>query len=100
MTEKMIARLADLRARQHAGEHMRCPRCGQDTMKPDLKTNALSRHVEDVYICDSCGTASGICSAVSVCVTVSVCAQPHSKRIHIQHIARMYFMQKPPLSTG
>ena len=50
MTEKMIARLDDLRARQQAGEHMRCPRCGQDTMKPDLKTNALSRHVEDVYI--------------------------------------------------
>ena len=60
MTEKMIARLADLRARQHAGEHMRCPRCGQDTMKPDLKTNALSRHVEDVYICDSCGTAEAL----------------------------------------
>lgn len=47
MTEKMIARLDDLRARQQAGEHMRCPRCGQDTMKPDLKTNALSRHVEN-----------------------------------------------------
>ena len=60
MTEKMIARLDDLRARQQAGEHMRCPRCGQDTMKPDLKTNALSRHVEDVYICDSCGTAEAL----------------------------------------
>lgn len=60
MTEKMIARLDDLRARQQAGEHMRCPRCGQDTMKPDLKTNALSRHVENVYICDSCGTAEAL----------------------------------------
>ena len=60
MTEKMIARLDDLRARQQAGEHMRCPRCGQDTMKPDLKTNALSRHVENVYICDSCGTAEAM----------------------------------------
>ena len=40
MTEKMIARLDDLRARQQAGEHMRCPRCGQDTMKPDLKTTS------------------------------------------------------------
>lgn len=29
MTEKMIARLADLRARQHAGEHMRCPAAGR-----------------------------------------------------------------------
>ena len=45
MTEKMQKRLADLIARQQAGEYMRCPRCGRDTMKPDLKTNALSRHV-------------------------------------------------------
>ena len=60
MTEKMQKRLADLIARQQAGEYMRCPRCGRDTMKPDLKTNALSRHVEDVYICDSCGTAEAL----------------------------------------
>ena len=33
MTEKMKACLADLKARQKAGEHMRCPRCGADTMK-------------------------------------------------------------------
>ena len=33
--------LADLRARQEAGEHMPCPRCGKDTMKPALCTNAL-----------------------------------------------------------
>ena len=60
MTEKMQKRLADLIARQQAGEYMRCPRCGRDTMKPDLCTNALSRHVEGVYICDECGTAEAL----------------------------------------
>ena len=34
--------LLDLKARQQAGEHMPCPRCGKDTMKPDLLTNALA----------------------------------------------------------
>lgn len=48
-------RLLDLKARQDAGEHMPCPRCGRNTMKPELHTNALSRHA-DVYVCDSCGT--------------------------------------------
>lgn len=33
MTEKMNARLGDLKARQQKGEHMHCPRCGADTMK-------------------------------------------------------------------
>lgn len=60
MTEKMINRLKDLRARQATGEHMFCPRCGQDTMKADLHTNALSRHVDRVYVCDSCGTAEAL----------------------------------------
>ena len=32
--------LADLKARQEAGEQMPCPRCGKDTMKPALCTNA------------------------------------------------------------
>jgi len=47
--------LADYKARQLAGEHMPCPRCGQFSMKSELHTNALSRHA-DIYVCDSCGT--------------------------------------------
>ena len=60
MTEKMKIRLADLKARQASGEHMPCPRCGQDTMKPDLHTNALSRHADGIYVCESCGTAEAL----------------------------------------
>ena len=52
-------KLLDLKARQQAGEHMPCPRCGKDTMKPDLHTNALSRHA-DLYVCDQCGTAEAL----------------------------------------
>ena len=33
---------------------MPCPRCGRDTMKDNLHTNALSR-IFDIMICDSCG---------------------------------------------
>ena len=51
--------LLDLKARQQTGEHMPCPRCGMDTMKPALHTNALSRHA-DLYICDKCGTAEAL----------------------------------------
>ena len=59
MTDKMNTRLGDLKARQHAGEHMRCPRCGADTMKAPIHTNALSRHM-DIYICDACGMQEAI----------------------------------------
>ena len=31
-----------------------CPRCGRDTMKHQLYTNALSR-VADIMVCDECG---------------------------------------------
>jgi len=55
MNERTLNRLVDLRARQLAGEHLPCPRCGMDTMKQKLHTNALSRHA-DIYICDLCGT--------------------------------------------
>ena len=41
MTEKMKKRLSDLKARQKAGEPMRCSRCGADTMKEPVHTNAL-----------------------------------------------------------
>ena len=31
-----------------------CPRCGR-SMKPKLHTNALSRQLTGVYVCDNCG---------------------------------------------
>ena len=58
-SEWIAERVLDLKARQQAGEHMLCPRCGKDTMKPDLHTNALSRHA-DLFICDQCGTAEAM----------------------------------------
>ena len=44
MTDEIRKALLDLRARQESGEHMPCPRCGRDTMKPKVHTNALSRY--------------------------------------------------------
>lgn len=55
------ARLADLRARQEAGENMPCPRCGRMTMKPWIHTNALSR-CADIYVCDECGANEALCA--------------------------------------
>ena len=55
MNERTLNRLVDLRARQLAGEHLPCPRCGRETMKEAVCTNALSRHA-DIFICDQCGT--------------------------------------------
>ena len=52
--------LADLKARQEAGEHMPCPRCGKDTMKPALYTNALSRVADGIMVCDDCGTQEAL----------------------------------------
>ena len=54
MTDRIGKALGDLKARQEAGEHMLCPRCGRDTMKENIHTNALSRHA-DIYLCDACG---------------------------------------------
>ena len=31
-----------------------CPRCGR-SMKPRLHTNALSRQLAGIYVCDDCG---------------------------------------------
>ena len=56
MTEEMKKALLDLRARQESGEHMPCPRCGLDRMKPRLYTNALSRHADGIFVCDECGS--------------------------------------------
>ena len=60
MTEEIRKALLDLKARQEAGEHMTCPRCGRDTMKPNLYTNALSRHADGIYICDQCGSSEAM----------------------------------------
>lgn len=54
MIDNYTDRLADLKARQLAGERLPCPRCGRDTMDTEPLHNALSRHV-DVMVCSSCG---------------------------------------------
>lgn len=54
MTDAQKKALADLKARQLAGEQMPCPRCGRDAMDAVLFHNALSRHA-DLYICSVCG---------------------------------------------
>lgn len=64
MSNRIETILADLKARQLAGEHMKCPRCGLFTMKPDILTNALSRHA-DIYICDGCGMEEAMLAFVS-----------------------------------
>ena len=43
MTDRIRKALGGLKARQDAGEHMPCPRCGRDTMKA----------------CQRCGTRGG-----------------------------------------
>ena len=52
--------LADLKARQESGEYTLCPRCGKDTMKPSLYTNALSREADGIMVCDGCGTQEAL----------------------------------------
>ena len=54
MTDRIRKAFGDLKARQDGGEHMPCPRCGRDTMKESVYSNAFSRHA-DIYICDTCG---------------------------------------------
>lgn len=60
MTEKMKNKLANLKASQAAGEHLPCPRCGRNTMKPEIATNALSRHADGVFICSDCGVREAL----------------------------------------
>ena len=64
MTDRIKKALGDLKARQDTGEHMPCPRCGWDTMKENIHTNALSRHA-DIYICDACGMAEALLKVMS-----------------------------------
>ena len=54
MTERMQKAILDLKAKQENGEYTRCPRCGMNSMRPDLYTNALSRAV-DIMVCSACG---------------------------------------------
>lgn len=37
-----------------------CPRCGKLTMKMRLRSNALSRQVPGIMICDQCGTEEAL----------------------------------------
>lgn len=37
-----------------------CPRCGKQTMKMHLHSNALSRRVPGIVICDQCGTEEAL----------------------------------------
>ena len=60
MSKNIQEALLDLKARQEAGEQIPCPRCGRDTMKPVMVTNALSRHADGVFICDDCGSAEAM----------------------------------------
>ena len=60
MNERIERALADLKAQQQAGEWMPCPRCGRDTMKEPIYTNALSREADGIYVCDACGTAEAL----------------------------------------
>lgn len=38
----------------------RCPRCEQNTMRPEQVMNALSRRDNETYICSSCGVAEAM----------------------------------------
>ena len=60
MTEEIRKALADLKAGQEAGRYTACPRCGRDTMKPSLYTNALSREADGIMVCDECGTQEAL----------------------------------------
>ena len=64
MTDRIRKTLGDLKAKQDAGEHMLCPRCGRNTMKKNIHTNALSRYA-DIYICDACGTEEALLKFMS-----------------------------------
>ena len=48
----ILERMADLKAAQEQGTLRWCPRCGENTMKPHLHTNALSRQY-DIMVCDA-----------------------------------------------
>lgn len=55
LNQKISSMMTDLRERQAAGERMRCPRCGRDSMLPDLEANSKCA-VPGVWICNLCRT--------------------------------------------
>ncbi len=59
MLEEQKKILLDFKARQETGEHLPCPRCGRDTMKTALYSNALSRAF-DIMVCDECGVSEAL----------------------------------------
>ena len=79
--------LADLKARQLAGEHMKCPRCGLSTMKPSIHTNALSRHA-DIYVCDGCGMEEAVLAFTNAPLPIHCWAALQPKRPASDFIAR------------
>ena len=85
MTDRIRKALGDLKARQDAGEHMPCPRCGRNTMKESIYTNALSRHA-DIYICDACGTEEALLKFMSnpLPVTEWACFRPAQRQSYFK----------------
>ena len=59
MSDHAKQALLDLKVHQQSGSYRLCPRCGKDTMKANLITNALSRRM-DIYIYDACGMQEAI----------------------------------------
>lgn len=49
-----ITTLDEIIRRRQADGCTVCPRCGS-SMKPRLHTNAMSRQLPGVYVCDACG---------------------------------------------
>ena len=60
MNERIRQKAKELRARQKRGELTTCPRCGRQSMETPLEHNALSRHLNGVYICPSCGMSEAM----------------------------------------
>ena len=89
MNIDLKAKLLDLKARQEAGEHMMCPRCGKDTMKPELHTNAMSRQV-DLYVCDACGTNEAMLAFMHnpLPLTRWACFQPERPLSDLEALSR------------
>ena len=83
------SKLLDLKARQESGEHMMCPRCGKDTMKPELHTNALSRQAE-LYVCDECGNSEAILAFMHnpLPLTRWACFQPKRPLSDLEALSR------------
>ena len=76
MITRTTERLLDLKARQEADQHMNCPRCGRNTLKHPINTNALSRSC-GLYICDECGTQEALRAVMKNPLPVNLWACMH-----------------------